>query len=223
MKTRHAIVFRAAVLIAAVGIAGTAAADKPQEVVDNATQAIKDMGADPKMAWFRENVMKSKGVVVIPKYGKGGLIVGGAGGRGVAMTRGGRSWSHPSFVTLSALTLGLQAGGEGGELMLLIMSKKGFDAILKDKFNLGADASVAAGPATAGAKTPIADILVFSRTKGVFGGLTVDGAKLAVKEDWNREYYQNEKVQPVDILVTRNQVNDAAEQLRVTMAAVGGR
>ena len=223
MKTLHAFVFRTALLIAAVGIAGTAAADKPQEVVDNATQAIKDMGADPKMAWFRENLMKSKGVVVIPKYGKGGLIIGGAGGRGVAMTRGGRSWSHPSFVTLSSLTLGVQVGGEGGELMLLIMSKKGFDAILKDKFNLGADASVAAGPATAGAKTPIADILVFSRTKGIFGGLTVDGAKLAVKEDWNREYYQNEKVQPVDILVTRNQVNDAAEQLRVTMAAVGGR
>lgn len=223
MKTLHAIVIRAAVFAAAVGIAGVAAAEKPQAVVDNATQAIKDMGADPKMAWFRENVMKSKGVVVVPKYGKGALIIGGAGGRGVAMTRGGRSWSHPAFVTLSSLSLGVQAGGEGGELMLLIMTKKGFDAILGDKFKLGADASVAAGPATAGAQTPVADILVFSRTKGVFGGLTVDGAKLAVNEDWNREYYKNEKVQPVDILVTRNQVNDAAEQLRVTMAAVGGR
>ncbi len=223
MKTLHAIAFRAAVFAAAVGIAGMAAAQKPQEVVDNATQAIKDMGADPKMAWFQENVLKSKGVVVVPKYGKGGLIIGGAGGHGVAMTRGGRSWSHPAFVTLSSLSLGLQAGGEGGELMLLIMTKKGFDAILSDKFELGADASVAAGPATAGAQTPVADILVFSRTKGVFGGLTVEGAKLAVHEDWNREYYENEKVQPVDILVTRNQVNDAAEQLRVTMAAVGGR
>jgi lipid-binding SYLF domain-containing protein len=223
MKTLHAIVIRAAVFAAAMGIAGVAAAEKPQAVVDNATQAIKDMGADPKMAWFRENVTKSKGVVVIPKYGKGALIIGGAGGRGVAMTRGGRSWSHPAFVTLSSLSLGLQAGGEGGELMLLIMTKKGFDAILGDKFKLGADASVAAGPATAGAQTPVADILVFSRTKGAFGGLAVDGAKLAVNEDWNRKYYKNEKVQPVDILVTRNQVNDAAEQLRVTMAAVGGR
>jgi len=223
MKILHAVTIRAAVFAAAVGMAGMAAGAEPQEVVDNATQAIKDMGADPKMAWFRENVMTSKGVVVIPKYGKGALVIGGAGGRGVAMTRGGRSWSHPAFVTLSALSLGLQAGGEGGELMLLIMSKKGYDAILKNKFELGADASVAAGPATAGARTPVADILVFSRTKGIFGGLTVEGAKLAMNEDWNREYYKNEKVQPVDILVTRNQVNNAAESLRVTMAAVGGR
>ena len=94
--------------------------------------------------------------------------------------------------------------------------------MLSNKFQLGAEASVAAGPVGAGAQAAITDILAFSRTQGVFGGISVEGATIAVRDKWNAEYY-GEGTRPVDILETRNKTNPGAEKLRVTMAKVGGR
>lgn len=99
---------------------------------------------------------------------------------------------------------------------------KGRNALLSNKFQLGAEASVAAGPVGAGAQAAITDILAFSRTQGVFGGISVEGATIAVRDKWNAEYY-GEGTRPVDILETRNKTNPGAEKLRVTMAKVGGR
>jgi lipid-binding SYLF domain-containing protein len=221
MKNVHTMIRWVAVL-AALSIASSAAAEGPQEVVDNATKAVREMGADPNMEWFRSNAQKAKAVVVVPTLVKAGFIFGGSGGNGVVMTRGGKSWSHPSFVTMGSVTFGLQAGAQGGQLILLAMTDKGRNAILSNKFQLGGDASVAAGPVGAGAQAATTDILAFSRSAGVFGGITVEGATIAVRDKWNAKYY-GEGTRPVDIIETRNKTNPGAENLRKTMAAVGGR
>lgn len=222
MKRLMASKARWIALLATCTLAATATAEGPQEVVDNATKAVKEMGADPKMQWFRDNAQKARAVAVVPVMIKAGFIFGGSGGNGVVMTRGGKSWSHPSFVSLGSVTFGLQAGAQGGQLILLAMTDKGRNALLSNKFQLGGDASVAAGPVGGGAQAATTDILAFSRSAGVFGGITVEGATLAVREKWNAKYY-GEGTRPVDILETRNKTNPGAEKLRTTMASVGGR
>lgn len=222
MRTNSHTTIAIAAALAAFCLAGPAAAETPQEVVDNATRAVQDMGADPSMTWFRENVHKARAVVIVPTYVKGGFIFGAAGGNGVVMTRGGRSWSHPSFVSLASLSAGLQAGAQGGQLVLLVMTDRGRDAILSDKFQIGTDASIAAGPVGVGAQAATSDIVAYSRSAGVFGGLTVEGGTLAKRDGWNEDYY-GKGVRPLDILENRTKTNRGARELRVAMASVGGR
>jgi lipid-binding SYLF domain-containing protein len=175
------------------------------------------------MRWFRNHVQKAKAIVILPSLMEAGFLVGGSGGNGVAMTRGSRGWSHPSFVTLASLTVGLQGGAQTEQLVLLVTSDRGRDALLRSKFQLGGGVSVAEGPMEASAKAPTADILAFSRSKGVFGGVAIEGATIAVRDSWNEDYYGKEGVRPEDILASRNQVNPGAKKLRQTAAAVGGR
>jgi len=214
---------RSLAIVAALTLAATASAEGPQEVIDNAVEAVQDMGGDPGMGWFREHVQNAQGVVVIPSLVTAGFVFGGTGGNGVVMTRGGKSWSHPSFVSMGSVTFGLQAGAQAGQTILLIMTKKGVDAFLSTKFKLGTGASIAVGPVGQGAKVATADILSFSRAAGAFGGVTVEGATIGVRDGWNQEFYDNKEVRPVDILVTRNQSNPGATKLREAMAKVGGR
>ena len=121
------------------------------------------------------------------------------------------------------VTFGLQIGAELSEVVLMVMTEKGLDSMLSTSVNLGADASVAAGPVGAGAKVATADILAFSRSKGIFAGLTVEGAAIAVRDKWNHAYY-GKAVTPVDILVRRSVSNEQADALRslVGKAAGGG-
>ena len=121
---------------------------------------------------------------------------------------------------MGAVTFGLQIGGEKAEVVLMAMTDKGKDAFLTREFKLGADVSVAAGPVGAGAKAQTADVLAYSRTKGgLYGGLNLEGAVIATREDWNRAYY-GEDVRAVDILITGKISNPAADALRDTVAKI---
>jgi lipid-binding SYLF domain-containing protein len=216
------ITTHAAVIVAAFGVATGAAAEGPQDVVDDSVKALEELSADPSMGWFRDNVQEAKAIVIVPNLVKAGFLVGGSTGNGVAMTRSDRGWSHPSFVTLASLNVGLQGGAQTGQLALLVMTDSGRDALLRNKFQLGGGISVAEGPVEAGAPAATTDILAFSRSKGVFGGVAIEGATIAVRDSWNEQYYGKEGVRPEDILASRNQVNPGAEKLRETAAAVGG-
>ena len=121
-------------------------------------------------------------------------------------------WSNPAFYTMGSATFGLQIGGEAAEVVLLVMTQRGMDAMLSTKFQLGADVSVAVGPVGAGAQAATTDILAFSRTKGVFGGVTVEGAVIVIRKSWNNAYYGKE-ASPMDILVRRNVRNKHAAAL----------
>ena len=205
----------------ALGACTSDTEDEQQALVENANASAKRFSADPDMAWFREHLDDAEGLLIIPTSIKGGFIIGGSGGSGVMLARRPDiEWSYPAFYTMGSVTFGLQIGGEVQEIVLVIMSKAGRDAMLTNDFKLGADISVAAGPVGAGAKAQTADVLAFSRTKGgLYGGLNIEGAVIATREGWNRAYY-GEDVRAVDILITGTASNPGADALRETVADI---
>jgi lipid-binding SYLF domain-containing protein len=219
----HPFTLHAAVILATLGVAVGAAAKGPQDVVDDAAKALEELSAEPDQEWFRGHLQQSKAIVVVPSLKKAGLLVGGSGGYGLAMTRSARGWSHPAFVTLASFTVGIQAGAEAKQVAFLVMTERGARALLKDKFQLGGDVTVAAGPTAAGEEAASTDFLVFSRTKGASVGSAIEGATVAARDGWNEEYYGKEDVRPADILVSRTEANPGAAKLRKTVAGIKAR
>lgn len=197
-----------------------AAADslsESQSLVLKSQAVFKSFMNDPGMTWFHENVHHAHGILIVPQMLRGGFIVGGAGGSGVLLVRNRKngSWSYPAFYTVGSLSVGLQIGADASELVLMIMTEAGVNAMLSTELKVGADISVAAGPMGQNAKAQTADVLVFGRSKGVFGGVSVEGAVLAPRYDWNRAYYYStELISPMDILIKQRVSNRQAEPLR---------
>jgi len=188
---------------------------KPQELVIKGTLVFKSFMQDPNMAWFRNNVHRARGIFIVPQMLRGGFIIGGSGGSGILVARDRKTgeWSYPAFYTMGSVSLGLQIGADVSEIILMVMTQKGLDAMLSTEFKLGADVSVAAGPAGASAKAQLADVLAFGRSKGLFGGVSIEGALIAPRNDWNEAYY-HAPVTPVDILIKRTVKNPQADILR---------
>ena len=211
-----------AVPLIAGGAPALADAAEAQETVDKATKTIVAFTVDPNLSGFRSYAAKSKGMLVIPAMVKAGFIFGASGGSGVLLARGkgDSGWSNPAFYALGSVTFGLQIGAEVSQIVLLIMSEKGLKSLLKSSAKLGADIGVAVGPVGAGAKAQTSDILAYSVSKGLYGGINVEGAVLDVQDDSNRDYY-GKKVSPADILIERKVSNDGAEALRAAVAKVG--
>lgn len=214
--------FAAAVLLLAFSTSAVWADDRTdaETLVTEAQATFRDFINDPDLTWFRDNVGRAKGILIVPQLVKAGFILGGSGGSGVLLTEmgDGRTWSYPAFYTMGSLTGGLQIGAEVAEVVMLVMTSKGLDAFLSTKVQLGADASVAAGPVGAGAQAATADVLQFSRAKGLFGGLTVEGAVVGVRDSLNKAYY-GRAVRPVDILINHEVVNPQADALRGELAS----
>ena len=112
--------------------------------------------------------------------------------------------------------IGLQIGADASEIILMVMTEKGLTAMLSTEFKLGADVSVAAGPVGASAKAQTADVLAFGRSKGAFGGISIEGAVISPRDKWNAAYY-GKPVSPVDILVRRTVSNPQADSLRALL------
>ncbi len=206
------LVFSALILLTTHGRADEAAA--AQVVVDNANRTFKNFINDPNMVWFRNNLGRAQGLFIVPKLGRGGFIIGGSGGRGLLLGRDSKSgrWSEPAFYTMGSASIGLQIGGEQSEVILMIMSNRGLDAMLSTKVQLGADMSVAAGPVGTGTRAATADVLSFARSKGAFAGLTVEGSIIAPDDARNTAYY-GKAVSPLDILVRHSVNNPGADEL----------
>jgi len=152
-------------------------------------------------------------IAVIPNMKKGAFIFGGEYGRGVMSCRNTAGWSAPLFLQLAKGSWGLQIGAEETDLVLLVMNREGVDRMLDNKINLGADASVAAGPVgrTAAASTDgrvTAKILSYSRSRGAFAGINLSGGVLQPDKDANREYYG--AAVPHDVLLGNGSTKDVA-------------
>ena len=187
---------------------------KAQELVDRSVIVLKRFLADPQMEWFRQHIKEAKGVMIIPQLIKGGFFIGGSGGSGVLLVRDPKyGWSYPAFYLIGSVSFGLQIGGEVSEIVLLVTTQKGIDALLSTAVKLGGDVSVAAGPVGMGAKAQIADILAFGRSKGAFAGVSIEGAVIKPKDSWNKAYY-GRPVRPVEILVLHKVSNPRADKLR---------
>ncbi|MFN8060207.1 MAG: lipid-binding SYLF domain-containing protein [Vicinamibacterales bacterium] len=164
--------------------------------LSKSAEVVEALVATPDDAIPEYILDRAEGIVVIPTLVKGGLVVGAEHGRGVMSVRHRqtRTWSVPSFVSMTGGSIGWQIGLQSVDLVLLVMNADGIDDLLKSEFKLGANASVAAGPIgrTAQAATDAtmsAKILAYSRAKGLFAGATVEGAALRDDRDANERFY----------------------------------
>ena len=177
-----------------------------KKVVESSRLTLEGFMADPANQEFQKLIKKAKGVYITPSLLKGAFVVGVSGGNGVLLIRDKvpGKWMGPAFFTLGGASFGLQAGGEASEVVLLIMTDRGVKAFMRSNFKLGADANIAAGPVGGGVAAETAnlsaDILSFSRSKGLFGGLSLEGAVVKVREGMNEAYY-GRKLSPSQILV----------------------
>jgi lipid-binding SYLF domain-containing protein len=201
--------------------ASPARADGLEELVSDARITVQHFTSDPQMDWFRDHVKDAKAALIIPRLRKGGFIFGGSGGSGLLLARDPQSgtWSYPVFYTMGSFTVGPQIGGEVTEIILLIMTQQALDSMLATSVKLGADLEVAAGPVGAGTKAVTADIVAFSRTKGLYAGVSVEGAVVATRDGWNAEYYKK-SVRPTEILREHKAENPQADNLREVLATV---
>ena len=189
-----------------------------QNLVEKARMSFTSFQTAEEMDGFRDLIKKAKGVFISPSILKGAFIVGASGGSGVFLARDEKThkWFGPAFYTMGEASFGLQIGGSASEVILLAMTDRGVTAFLSNNFKLGADGSIAVGPVGVGAAAATAnlsaDILSFSRAKGLFGGVSVNGAVVTVRGSLNDAYY-GKKVSPTDILVKHNVVNKGAAGL----------
>jgi lipid-binding SYLF domain-containing protein len=194
-----------AVMPAAAGCRGLInAIDSSGTITEGSTRigARRDASqADPNLTWFREHDHEAIGFLIASQVVKAGFVFGGSGGRAVLVAKGDKGWAGPAFYTMGTASVGFQAGVNVSEVVTLVMNKKALESLMSGSVKAGADASVAAGPVGVGAGTrPNADFLVFSRAKGLYGGVDVNGAVIKPTEDWNKAYY-GRLVSPIDIVI----------------------
>jgi len=215
----------ALVAVAAGFIATPAVAQSDQQKLLAASDtALSNFLRDPEMKWLQQNFHRAKAVLIAPEIVKAGFIFGGSGGRAVLFARDAKSgqWLGPSFYNMATASVGFQAGVSVSENITLVMTDKGFNSLLATSVKLGGDASVAAGPVGAGAKSDVvADLISFSRAKGVYGGLNLDGTVVTAADDWNQAFY-GKKVLPPDILVRGDVKNAQGDKLRGAIAKAHG-
>jgi lipid-binding SYLF domain-containing protein len=162
--------------------------------LNNATAVLHEIMGMPDKGIPEEVLEHAKCVAVIPHMVKGGFVFGAKGGKGVATCRTAEGWSAPAFITISGGSWGLQIGIEAVDVVLIIQNEKGMQKLLSSNFHVGADASAAAGPvgrhAEAGTDWKMdTEILTYSRAKGVFAGLTLEGASIRQDSDSRHAIY----------------------------------
>jgi lipid-binding SYLF domain-containing protein len=198
-------------------------ASDARAVVDKATVTVNTFAKDRDYASLPALIAKAKGVLVYPQILEGGFIIGGSGGTGVLLVRDEQTgnFSAPAFYTMGGLSIGLLAGGQAAEVMLLINSQKALDSLLSTKVKLGAGISVAVGPKGGGqGATVSADIISYSRAKGAYAGMSLDGQVIDVRDSLNAAYY-GKPASPVDILVRKSVSNPGAGALQAALKSIG--
>ncbi len=162
--------------------------------VESAATVLNEIMSAPDRGIPEEVLGSAKCVAVVPTLLKGGFIFGGAHGKGMATCRTPDGWSAPAPFTMTGGSFGFQIGMQGVDLVMLIMNERGMQALLSSKFKLGADASAAGGPVGRHAEAATdwkmrAEVLTYSRARGLFAGVTINGAVIRQDEDATREIY----------------------------------
>ncbi len=180
----------------ALGASLLLAAPLATDRLGNAAEAFKEVMGIPDKAIPQGLINKAQCFVIVPSLKEGAFVFGGKYGKGFVSCRkeGGVGWSAPGSIRIEGGSFGFQIGGEAIDVFMLIMNKKGMDRLLSTKFTLGADAQATAGPVgrSTQAETDAAltaEILTWSRSRGLFGGLALTGATLRGDDDWNKELY----------------------------------
>lgn len=184
-----------AALTVAGGFCGTAARADEASVLASADSTVLAMRSDPTFGPSRDLLRRARAILIVPGLVKGGFIFGAEGGNGVMLGHIGRArWSEPAFYTLGSASFGLQIGLESAQLVMFIMSDRALSAVEQSKFKFGGAAgltvvTIGANAQAATSANLTGDIIVWSSSKGAYGGLTLEGSVLAPKDDWNAQFY----------------------------------
>ena len=190
---------------------------KPESnyLVEASAYVLESLMADQNMTAFHDLVKQAQGVFIAPKVLKGAFIVGASGGSGLflAWDERQRKWGGPAFYRIGGASFGFQIGGQASEVVLLAMTDRGVSALLANSLKLGVDVGIAAGPIGAGVSAASAnlsaDILSFARSKGLYGGVSLDGAVVAIRHVLNEAYY-GKKLDTADLLIRHEMTNPHA-------------
>jgi SH3 domain-containing YSC84-like protein 1 len=210
-------------VLVATTLAGCAAqpvsSTEPERLVADAQTTLSNFIRDPDQTWIQDNLNRARALLIAPQVVRAGFIIGGSGGRGVLVARDGRTWAGPAFYNLATASVGFQAGIDVSEVIIVVMTDKGFNSLLSTSFKIGGDASVAVGPVGAGARSTItADLISFTRAKGVYGGLNLDGTVVSTNVPWNDAFYGRSNLLPPDILIRRTVTSPKASSLLADVA-----
>jgi lipid-binding SYLF domain-containing protein len=201
------------------------ASDREDDInhTNKAAQVFKEIMNTPDQGIPQNLLESAKCIAIIPGEVKFAFIFGGSYGRGLATCRTGHAWSAPMFVAIDSGSVGYQIGGSSTDIVMLFMNDHALQNLMSDKFKLGADASVAAGPvgrnAAAGTDLKLkAEILSYSRSKGVFAGVSLDGAVMQADKSGDKAMYGDD--------VNRHEILDgkvaAPESAQALLHELGG-
>jgi lipid-binding SYLF domain-containing protein len=210
-------------VLAAASLAGcatqTVSPAEPERLVADAQTTLSNFIRDPAQTWIQDNLGRARALLIAPQVVRAGFIFGGSGGRGVLVARDGRAWVGPAFYNLATASVGFQAGIDVSEVLIVVMTDRGFNSLLSTSFKVGGEASVAAGPVGAGAgSTVTADLITFTRARGVFGGLNLDGTVVSTNVAWNDAFFGGSNLLPPDILIRRTVTSPKAAGLLADVA-----
>lgn len=195
MLIRRGLIIAASFSVFVLGT-GSVAADTPGRLAA-AAETLSSLAKAPDSGIPSDLLKKAECVIVVPSLKSGAFIVGADYGRGFASCRTGSGWSAPAAVKIEAGSVGFQIGGSESEVVMLVMNKKGVHRLLTTQFTLGGDATIAAGPVgrNAQAKTDAAmtaEILSYSRSRGLFAGVALEGGTLREDDSANKDLYGKE-------------------------------
>ena len=226
MRASQHLTWAAPLLVLALLSCPVVAAAQSNEIkrVTDSTAVIETLVRAPDQGIPEHILDRAEAIVVIPSLVKGGFIIGAQHGRGVMSVRdrANNRWSAPGFVALTGGSIGWQIGVQAVDLVLLVMNREGIKDLLDTEFKLGANASVAAGPVGRQGEASTdaslnAQILAYSRAKGLFAGLSLEGASLRVDRDANKNFY-NSTVSTDDMVRGITRTTPAGSQWTATLA-----
>jgi lipid-binding SYLF domain-containing protein len=197
-----------------------------QSLVDRATLALQDLMTQSVTDDPRKLLQRARAVMICPRVFKAGFFFGGEGGDCVLLARAGNgTWSYPAFYGMGSGSFGLQIGIQDAQFIMMIMTEKGLRAILDSQLKLGADASLAIATIGAGIQGSTtsafgADIVAFSQTRGLYGGISLEGSLMGQRSSWNRAYYGQE-MGSQQIVVNMQGANPGADPLRDVLTKYG--
>src|SRR5271165_6081858 len=218
------------ILVAAIfsllGLASAYAQSDEQALVDRSTLALQEMMTQGVSQDPRGALQSARGVLICPRIFRAGFFFGGEGGACVLLARAGNgTWSYPAFYGMGSGSFGLQIGIQDAQFVMMIMTEKGLRAILDSQFKLGADASLAIATVGAGIQGSTtgalgADIVAFSQTRGLYGGISVEGSLMGQRSEANRAYYGHE-MGSRQIVIDMQANNPGADPLRDVLTRYG--
>jgi lipid-binding SYLF domain-containing protein len=212
----------AATILGSLAMAAPAFAGPDQQAdIDHAIGTLQDLRHDKAFGNARQLLETARAVLIAPRIFKGAFFVGGQGGDALLLVRGAHGWSDPAFYTVASASFGLQIGATESEMVLIIRSERALNAVLRDRFKIGADAGIAVatlGSEVGGATTANAgaDIIVWASSSGAYAGISLDGTLIEPQGNADASYY-GRPVTTGDIVLRHEVSSPGANALRRTL------